>query len=153
MTERSRGVLDLIASALPFVWIGLVMGVSFIATPAKFQAENLDGALALAISMVTFLWLHVAEGIMAALMVLMLILTRARWVSWALLGVAVVSLVLQADWILPAFEARAGFIPILPTLDYHQLHSAFALSEGTKIIALIGLGTSLFLRTARAPSN
>jgi hypothetical protein len=139
-----RSTRDFIATALPLLWIGLVLGVSFLATPAKFRAENLDGAVALSISLVTFLWLHIAEAVFAVVLAVLLVLLKARWLQWALFAVAVLALALQADWILPAFEARTGFIPLLPVLDYGQLHTAFATTEGIKILALLALAFIVF---------
>ncbi len=142
-----RSARNFLAIALPLLWIGLVLGVSFLATPAKFQAENLDSAVALSISVVTFFWLHIAETVIAVAVAVLLILLKARWGQWALFALAVIALALQADWILPAFEGRAGFIPLLPTLDSQQLHTAFAATEAIKILALLALAFILFRDT------
>ena len=139
MPHRSRSPLAFIATALPLLWIGVVIGVSFLATPAKFMAGPLDGALALSISVVTFAWLHVTEAIFAAATVLVLIGLKAGVTRWLLLAVAVIALALGADWVLPAFEGRTGLIPMLPLLDSKQLHMAFAVLEGSKILALFAL--------------
>jgi len=144
MSDRPHGTLDFFATAIPLLWIGLVLGVSFIATPAKFQAENLDGALALAISVVTFAWLHMAEAALGVVTALLLLLTKARAVQWMLFVVAAICLALQVDWILPGFQGNAGHIPQLPTLDFRQLHAVFAATEGLKILALVGLAVLAF---------
>ena len=139
MTLRPRGLLDFLASTIPVLWVGLVVGVSFIATPAKFQAGPLDGALSLAISVVTFAWLHAAEAVLAALSAVVLLALRARALLWVLFVVAVLCLILQAGWILPGFQGDPGYLPQMPVLDFGQLHAAFAVTECLKIVALFGL--------------
>lgn len=37
MSNRSHSTLDLIATTRPFLWTGLVLGISFLTAPAKFQ--------------------------------------------------------------------------------------------------------------------
>jgi hypothetical protein len=143
MRNQPRSALQFIACALPLLWIGLVLGVSFLATPAKFRAENLDGALALSISMITFAWLHAAETALAIAVVLTLFILKAGWTRWALLAVAALALVLEVDWVLPAFEGRTGYFS-LPLITSRQLHIAFAALEGLKILSLATLAFLAF---------
>lgn len=147
MSDRTPGTLDFIASALPLVWIGVVVGVSGIATPAKFQAPNLDGALALAISVVTFAWAHTTEAVIAAATALLLVLIKARWTQWLLLVIAAIALALQIDWILPGFSGGVSSISLLPVLDFKQLHTAFGVTEVVKVVALIALAFLTFRRS------
>ncbi len=144
MSPRPRSTLEFIATALPLLWVGLVLGVSFIATPAKFKAGPIDGALSLAISVVTFAWAHAAEAGLAVMLALVLISLRASPARWVLLAIAAISLALEAAWILPGFQGSAGLIPKLPLLDPRQLHMAFAGLEGVKILALLALAFIVF---------
>lgn len=150
MSDRPPVALHFLATAVPLVWLGLVLGVSGIATPAKFQAPNLDGALALAISVVTFAWAHVGEAIMAIATALLLVLTRAGWAQWLLLVIAAIALALQVDWILPGFSGGVSSISLLPVLDFRQLHTVFGLTEVVKILALIALAFLTFKRSVPA---
>lgn len=144
MSHHPRSASAFVALALPLLWIGIVLGVSFIATPAKFKAGPMGGALALSISVVTFAWLHMAETVLAIALVLALLVSRAGRARWLLLAVAAIALILEVDWILPAFEGRTGLIPLLPRLGARQLHMAFAAFEGTKILALLALAFIAF---------
>ena len=139
MAPRPRSALEFFAVALPLLWVGLVIGVSFIATPAKFRAGPMDGALSLAISVVTFAWSHTVEAGFAATLALVFLAARAGAVRWALLVIAIVALALEAAWVLPDFQGSSGMIPGLPLLPSRQLHMAFAVLEGLKILALVAL--------------
>ena len=144
MSQRPRSFLQFLAAALPLLWVGLVIGVSFIATPAKFKAGPMDGALSLAISIVTFAWAHTAETGFAAALAVVLLGVRIGALRWLLLAIAAMALALEITWILPGFQGSRGVIPGLPLLDSHQLHMAFAVLEGAKILALIGLSFIAF---------
>ncbi len=85
-----------------------------------------------------------AETVFALATVLVLFVAKAGWVRWVLLSLAVIPLILEVDWILPAFEGRVGLIPLLPVLSRGQLHMAFAALEGIKILALLTLAFIAF---------
>ena len=144
MSERPHAARDFLITILPVLWIGTVIGVSFIATPAKFQVPDLDRTAALLISIVTFAWLHMAEAIIAVVLAVVLLFAGGRWPQWLALVLASAILALQVDWILPGFEGRSGIIPGLPALDFRQLHTAFAITEGVKIAALLALSFIAF---------
>jgi len=40
MSDRSHSTLDLSSTAPPLLWIGRVLGISFLAAPAKFQRTD-----------------------------------------------------------------------------------------------------------------
>jgi hypothetical protein len=143
-SPRPRSTLDFLAAALPLLWVGLVIGVSFVATPAKFKAGPMDGALSLAISVVTFAWAHAAEAGFAVALALVLLAVRTGPVRWLLLGVAAIALALEVAWVLPNFQGSPGLIPTMPVLDSRQLHMAFAVMEGAKILALLALAFIVF---------
>lgn len=149
MSPRPRSVLEFFATALPLLWVGLVIGISFIATPAKFRAGPMDGALSLAISVVTFAWAHAVEAGFAATLALVFLVARVGAARWALLAVAVVALALEMAWVLPGFQGSSGMIPGLPLLVSRQLHMVFAVLEGLKMLALIALAFVAFRGDAR----
>lgn len=144
MPTRPRSTLEFLGAALPLLWVGLMLGVSFVATPAKFRAGPLDGALALAISIVTFAWAHTAEAIFAAALAVVFLAVRAGPARWILLAVAALALILEVAWILPGFQGSPGLVAQMPLLDSRQLHMAFAILEGAKIIALVALAFIAF---------
>ncbi|RUM98035.1 hypothetical protein EET67_10520 [Pseudaminobacter arsenicus] len=130
-------------AALAFValfWLGLLCGVSFLATPVKFQAPSLDLPTALEVGRVTFALLARVEWLMVILLAGSLALgslTRPRLIlATGLLAIVA----LQSLWLLPVLDARIEAIvtgnPSSPT--YH--HMLYAVSEVAKAILLCVLG-------------
>lgn len=121
-------------------WLGLLCGVSFLATPVKFQAPSLDLPTALEVGHVTFALLAKVEWLMVILLAGALALgslTRPR----LLLATAVLVVVaLQSLWLLPILDARIEAIvagnPLEPT--YH--HILYAVTEVAKAVLLFVLG-------------
>ena len=54
------------ATAATFVWRGMVLGISFLATPLKFRAPGVDLRTGLAIGRLVFGALTTAEIVLAA---------------------------------------------------------------------------------------
>ena len=62
-------LVDLAYLLLPALWIGLLVGVCFIATPAKFQAQSLSLPVALDVGRSTFAIWNNVEWILIAFVV------------------------------------------------------------------------------------
>src|SRR5262245_40748566 len=100
-----------ILSAFFFIWAGLLFGVSFVATPAKFLAPSLPMAQALDVGRSTF---HVLALIEWALVVAGGVLAAIAWhrdmrglrVLIALLLVIAVILAAQTFWLRPLLNER-----------------------------------------------
>lgn len=138
-------------AALAFVtlfWLGLLCGVSFLATPVKFHAPSLDLPTALEIGQVTFALLARVEWLMVILLAGALALgslTRSRLV---LATLVLATVALQSLWLLPILDARIETIiaGTMPEPTYH--HILYAVTEAAKaafllalaILALAGLG-------------
>jgi hypothetical protein len=136
---------EIIAIGLPFVWLGLVVGISFIETPLKFRAPGITTPLALGIGRLVFRALNVTELVLACVLAAILV---ARAPDWPLvLVVIVLAIVLvQTLWLRPSLDARARRLIAggeLPSSSLHLLYIAF---EGVKVIALPTLGAALAAR-------
>lgn len=120
--------------ALALVWAGMVLGVSFVATPAKFLAPSLSRPVALDVGRHTFRTFGRLETALAALLG---ITAPVR-----LLTLAPGAMVLaQALWLRPRLATRTqrviegGTAPASPSL-----HAAYVISESAKLAALLTLG-------------
>ena len=127
---------------IALVWLGIILGVSFIATPIKFTAPSLDLPTAREVGRVTFRLLARIEWGLGILLCVSALAHRQR-LPWSavvlLLGVVVESLVL-----LPALGARTDIIRAGGTPAPSHLHDLFILAEVLEILALghIALVTS-----------
>lgn len=102
--------MGLLCIALPGIWVGLLAGVSFIATPAKFYAPGLSRPVALEIGRTTFaIWNNVEWFLLTATT---LALLEAKAGLFALAGAAVLNLLLliQSMILLPGLNRRVAAI-------------------------------------------
>lgn len=76
MTERNSLLAATVAVAL--LWTGLLLGVSFLATPVKFMAPSLTLPVALDVGRQTFMALNWLELLLSALLVPLVLLSRRR---------------------------------------------------------------------------
>lgn len=133
MSRLAVGVLPLAC-----LWAGILIGVSFIATIAKFNAPSLTLPVALDVGRHTFAPLARIEWALWAALLL------ATWLAgWgpmratALIGIGGV-LALQALWLLPALDARVELVLTGATLPASRLHLLFVACETGKLL-LLGL--------------
>lgn len=131
-----------IARVIPTVaalWLGMLIGVSFIATPIKFQAAGLALPVALDIGRLTFGIFSRVEWLMAVLLVIATLVSRpAPWrrivIAAVLLGLAV-----QAIWLLPELNARVGVIMSARIAEPSLHHFLYAGIEAAKAVGLVAL--------------
>ena len=140
--HRVRPALTVVA----LVWLGLVVGVSFIATPAKFLVPTLDLAVALDVGRQTFGVFSIVE-ITAAITLGVLLLFARREIAIVLLG-ALVVLVLAVEqlWLLPLLDERVEIIIQGGVPEASALHGVYIALDGFKVALLIGLAWVSFPR-------
>jgi hypothetical protein len=135
----------LLAIALPFAWLGLVLGISVIETPLKFQAPGITTALGLGIGRLVFHALNLVE-LAIACMLAIVVARQARGRPLALLGGIVAILLVQAFWLRPLLDDRAVRIIAGEDVPDSSLHLAYIALESVKLVALPALGTVLARR-------
>lgn len=121
------------------LWVGMLVGVSFIATPLKFGVESLTLPVALDVGRRTFSVFTRIEWVMCAIL-----LAHMLWlkeIRYAAPGVFLLALVLsvQTLFVMPVLngrvEAYIAAAPPPPSSD----HFTYALLEGAKLLILIAL--------------
>lgn len=118
------------------VWAGIVVGVSFIATIAKFAAPSLTRPVALDVGAHTFAMLARIEWGLAAVLALLVLaagLTRLRLV----LFVAVAAILAAAAiWLYPQLAARTALAIAGQPLPPSPLHAISVTAESSKVVLL-----------------
>lgn len=122
---------------LAALWLGIVIGVSFMATPIKFMAPSLSLATALEVGRVTFRLLNQVELGLAAMMVVVFVTAPHRRldVLVAMLTVVVIVL-LQSAWLLPALARKTDALAGAATASPSSLHQWFVAVEAFKCVVL-----------------
>ncbi len=137
-------------AVIALIWLGMLIGVSFLATPVKFVVHDLSLPVALQVGQATFALFARIEWALAVLLCgLCLWTARKRPFVLVLTALIAAAVLAQAVWLLPALDARVteivtGGAP--PPSPHHTLYAAL---EGLKAVLLVALAV-LVLRRARA---
>jgi len=128
--------VSLVAMALT---TGLVLAISFLETPMKFQLSGMTLPLALEMGKMMF---EVSSKFQWAMVVIILMefifLKESKWTYPNLFPLMFMTiLALQYFWMLPVLDHRADFIIEGKTVPPSELHNAFIYSEVLKFNALI----------------
>lgn len=123
-----------------FVWVGLTVGVSFLATPVRFTAASITRPVAFDVGRVVFAALNKAELVA---LVLLLLATRisgltARW--WSIGALLTLIVLAQGVWLIPELSARTDIVLAggQPPPSLH--HAAYASLELAKVGLLLFFG-------------
>lgn len=97
-------------TALTLLWCGLVLGLSFIETPLKFQAPEITRELGLGIGQLVFTTLNRIEWFFAVATVILLVRLRPAKLIAILLVIPLLVVLLQTFWLLPVLHERIDLI-------------------------------------------
>jgi hypothetical protein len=130
--------------AVTTVWIGLLLGVSFLATPAKFMAPSLSLPVALDVGRHTFAIFSRVEWVLTILLAATVLLgARSRW--FILAAAAICGLVIaETVGLLPILDRRVGQIIAGEALHPSRLHDLYIWLEVIKLalLAVLAIGTA-----------
>ena len=122
---------------LAALWLGIVIGVSFMATPIKFNAPSLSLSTALEVGRVTFRLLNHVEWGLAAMMVFVVATSAERRMDVLVAALAVGAIVvLQSTWLLPALGRRTDALAGVASAAPSSLHQLFIIVELFKCVLL-----------------
>jgi hypothetical protein len=140
MHQRLRAtVSDALFGTTALIWVGMLVGVSFVATPVKFTAPGLSLPVALEVGRVTF---HLFSRIEWALAAFLFVISVSRMsLARTALAVSLILLVaVQAVWLLPALDARVSAIVAGGSVPPSQHHTLYAAIELGKFLLLAWAG-------------
>jgi len=127
---------------VPAIWLGLLIGVSFIATPVKFAAPTLELGPALDVGRVTFALFAKIEWGATGILALVVFLSGFPRFGAAGLAVLILALGLQSFWLLPALDVRVAAIMAGETLPASFHHTAYGGLEIVKSVTLLALAVA-----------
>lgn len=125
--------------ALLLIWAGMLIGVSFVASPAKFAAPSLSLPVALDVGRHVFGTYNRIESALALASVLLALASLRRSRSaWLVLGVVWLIVALQTLWLLPVLDARVGMIldgAQPPPAPWHVVYVALEVGKLAALLA------------------
>ena len=137
-------IFKILQIAVPFVWFGLVVGISFLEAPLKFQAPNITIPLGLGIGRLVFFWLNKIEIALMVLMLISLVFVRPKnKFPLAAFGAISLLLILETVWLLPVLDARAVLVISGEAAPFSNLHLVYIAFDAIKLVLLFALGASL----------
>jgi hypothetical protein len=132
-----------IAVAVTFVWLGMVLAISFLEAPLKFRAPNVTLQIGLGIGRLVFRALNTVE-VGFALVILAIVVAGPMPVRITVAyAVALVALALQLIAVRPRLTRRSD--QVLAGLDAprSRAHYAYVGLEAVKAVALVVAGILL----------
>jgi hypothetical protein len=131
------------ATAVTFVWLGMVLAISFLEAPLKFRAPGVDLRTGLAIGRLVFRALNVAEALLAIAALMALVVGGAPGRVLAAAIAAVVILAIQVAAVRPLLSRRSDRVLAAPAEDEpprSRVHLVYVALEIAKVAALIVAG-------------
>jgi hypothetical protein len=139
VSQRIRNAL-LNPAWVCFTWVGLTVGISLIATPARFAAGSITRPVALDVGRVVFAALNKAEFLA---LVLLLVIVRASGRSanlWAWCSALALIVLAQGAWLIPELAARTDIILAGAEPPPSYAHAVYSTLELAKIGILLFIG-------------
>ena len=133
--------------AVVFVWLGMVLGISFLETPLKFRAPGMTVPLGVAIGRLVFRALNAIECVFAVALIVCAALGAVADTAltvWVLVTLCVI-LFAGAFVLRPLMDRRVRTGAASDGLPRNRLHVWYVLLEALKVAGLIVLGV-VYLR-------
>lgn len=134
------------AAASVFLWLGMVLAISFLEAPLKFRAPGVTPAIGLGIGRLVFRALNTVESVLAAIIAVAFAVSDRPVAAVAAAATAATTLVVQLLVVKPRLTRRSD--AVLAGLDAprSRAHYAYVGLEVVKVIALGVAGIALLSR-------
>jgi hypothetical protein len=129
-----------VAVAAIFVWLGMVLAISFLEAPLKFRAPGVTIALGLGIGRLVFRALNACEIVLAVLVVVALVIGRPGAGAIAATLVAIGALLIQVIGVRPYLTRRSDAVladPSQAEAGRSNAHYVYVVFEIVKVVALL----------------
>lgn len=121
------------------IWTGMIIGISFMEAPLKFQAPDMTIEIALGVGQLVFGALNKAEIIFSVVSVVIVFLLRNKLNLISTIFIVFLSgiISLQSLWLLPILDTRVTQIINGMTPEASSKHIHYVICEIIKVILLI----------------
>jgi hypothetical protein len=131
------------AVALTFVWLGMVLAISFLEAPLKFRAPGVTVPIGLGIGRLVFRALNLVEAAFAVAVVIAVAVGDPTAGVTAPVVAAAVLLLAQLLVVRPRLNRRSDRVLAGEDLPRSREHLYYVALEAAKVAALIALGVGL----------
>ena len=137
--------MNAVAAALTFVWLGMILAISFLEAPIKFRAPGITVPLGVGIGRLVFRALNACEAVLALGVAIALAVGPHRPVTVVLFVLAALDL-LACVTLRRVMDRRvigeSATHAISEEMPKHNLHVAYIGVEVVKVGLLIALGVT-----------
>lgn len=130
-----------VATAVTFVWLGMVLGISFLEAPLKFRAPEVTLRIGLGIGRVVFRALNTVESVLAATLLAAIAADGSS--AWVAPAVASTLLAGQLVFVRPRLTRRSDRVLAGETPPRSRTHHVYIVLETAKVAALLAGGILL----------
>lgn len=129
--------------ALTFVWVGLVVGISFIEAPLKFRAPDVTVRIGLGIGRLVFRVVNTVEAVLAVVIAGCVVLAPPPPVPLGATVLAIVVLATQLALVRPRLSRRSNAVLAGEEAPRSRAHHVYVGTELVKLVALLAGGIGL----------
>lgn len=132
-----------IVVAVTFVWLGMVLAISFLEAPLKFRAPNVTLQIGLGIGRVVFRALNTVEACLALLIAAIALAGPTPLMAVVSLSAAIAALAVQLIAVRPLLKRRSDAVLAGAGGPRSRAHYAYVGLEVVKVVALLVAGIRL----------
>ncbi|SDL24892.1 hypothetical protein SAMN05421874_11861 [Nonomuraea maritima] len=132
-----------VAVAVTFVWLGMVLAISFMEAPLKFRAPGITVPLGLGIGRLVFRALNGCELVLAAVLAVSTVAGGPGAPASAATAVAIAVLLAQLALVRPLLTRRSDAVLAGADVPRSRAHLAYLALELVKVLALVAGGVLL----------
>lgn len=132
-----------VASALVFVWLGMVLAISFLEAPLKFRAPDVTLRIGLGIGRLVFRALNTVESLLAAALAVTVLVSVPPASALVPIAVALGTLQVQLAAVRPRLSRRSDEVLAGKDAPRSRGHYVYIVLEVVKVAALIAGGAGL----------
>lgn len=126
--------------AIPFIWAGLILAISFIEAPLKFTAPNITLQLGLGIGQIVFHALNKLELVLLITLAISLIFGKQHSTFTLLFSIIAIILLVQTLVLFPPMDERASEILSGKDIPSTWHHITYVILEIIKLVVLLLTG-------------
>ena len=142
--ENRKMLFHRLLVCISLIWLGMILGISFLEAPVKFKAPSITFEIGIDIGRQVFGVFNKVECAIALAMAILIGIVRQKDRLLILMGVAWSSLALQTFWLLPMLNGRVELILQGQTPAPSYLHTLYIVLEILKAVALAVYGFMAF---------
>lgn len=131
-----------VVAAATWMWLGMVLAISFLEAPLKFRAPGITTVLGLGIGRLVFRALNTAELVLLVVVAIALVAAPGTAVTVGLTAGTAVVLAVQLLAVRPALSRRTDAVLHGADAPRSHTHLVYVALELVKVVLLVCLGVT-----------